>query len=103
MATSRWRLRVRLQPRAACTGLIGWHGEAIKVQVQAPPVGGAANEALIDLLATFFAVPHRAVRILHGATSRDKVLEIETPDPAGCQARLEATLQARVDKGKHAD
>jgi uncharacterized protein len=92
------RLRVRLQPRAACNRIVGRHGDAIKIQVHAPPVEGAANAALIDLLAEALDVPRRAVRIVQGATGRDKLVEIHTPDPAACRQRLAAALQPRVDK-----
>ncbi len=99
------RLQIHLQPRATRDRIIGWHGSALKVQVHAPPVEGAANAALIDLLATTLAVPRRAVRILQGSTSRHKVVEIDSPDLAGCRQRLDAALQAQalqahVDKGR---
>jgi hypothetical protein len=96
------RLQIHLQPRAARTRIVGRHGAAIKVQVQAPPVDGAANAALIDLLAALLAVPRRTVRIIHGTTGRDKVVEIDAPDPAACRARLDALLPPRVDNLKHA-
>ena len=96
------RLQVHVQPRAARTRIVGRHGAAIKVQVQAPPVDGAANAALIDLLAALLAVPRRTVRIIQGTTGRDKVVEIDAADPAACRARLDALLSPRVDKPKHA-
>ena len=93
------RLRVHLQPRAARSRIIGWHGEALKIQVHAPPVDGAANAALLELLAETFAVPQRNVRILQGDTSRTKLVEVDCPDPAAGRERLAALLRARVDKG----
>ncbi|MFI5365942.1 MAG: DUF167 domain-containing protein [Candidatus Binatia bacterium] len=92
------RLRVHLQPRAARTRIVGWHGDAIKIQVHAAPVEGAANAALIELLARTLAVPRRAVRIVQGGTGRHKLVEIENADPAACRARLEEAVQPRVDK-----
>ena len=92
------RLQVRLQPRAARTRILGRHGDAIRVQVHAPPVAGAANAALIDLLADTLAVPRRAIRILHGLSSRDKLVEIQSTDLGACRRRLDAALQPRVDK-----
>ena len=91
------RLRIHLQPRAARSRIVGRHGEAIKIQVHAPPVDGAANAALIALLAETLAVPRRAIRIVHGATSREKLVEIEDADLAACERRLDAAI-GRVDK-----
>ena len=64
--------RVRLTPRARRTGIGGVHGAALKVSVHAAPVEGAANEALIVLLAKAFRVAKRDVAILSGLASREK-------------------------------
>ena len=45
------RLRVRVQPRASRTELAGRYGDALKIRLAAPPVDGAANEALVRFLA----------------------------------------------------
>jgi uncharacterized protein (TIGR00251 family) len=92
------RLQIHLQPRAARDRIVGWHGDALKIQVHAPPVEGAANAALIELLAQTLDVPRRTVRILQGSTSRNKVVEIDDVDTTVCRQRLDAALQARVDK-----
>ena len=92
------RLQVHLQPRASRDRIVGRQGDAIKVQVQAPPVAGAANAALIDLLAQTLAVPRRAVRIVHGAGGRAKLIEVQTADPTGVRRRLEEAVLSRVDK-----
>lgn len=73
----RVRLNVRVQPRAARTGIAGVHGDALKVRLTSPPVEGAANDALVEFLADTFAVARRAVRILAGEHSRSKIVEIE--------------------------
>ena len=73
------RFAVHVQPRASRTELAGAHGDAIKVRLQAPPVDGAANEALVDFLSERFAVARRAVRIVSGAQSRAKIVEIDGP------------------------
>jgi uncharacterized protein (TIGR00251 family) len=71
------RFAVHVQPRASRSHIGGLHGDALKVRLQAPPVDNAANEALVDLLAVELGVPRRVVRIVSGATSRAKVVEIE--------------------------
>jgi uncharacterized protein len=71
------RFRVHVQPRASRSEIAGMHGDALKVRLSAPPVEGAANEALTALLAEIFAVGRRAVRIVAGRTSRAKVVEID--------------------------
>jgi uncharacterized protein YggU (UPF0235/DUF167 family) len=47
------------------------------VRLHAPPVDGAANEALVAFLADRLAVPRRGVRIVTGATSRTKMIEVD--------------------------
>jgi hypothetical protein len=90
------RLRIHVQPRAAHTRIVGRHGDAIKVQVHAPPADGAANAAVINLFAEALGVPRRAVHIVRGGSSREKLVEIHADDPAASRQRLDALLQARV-------
>ena len=71
------RFPVRVQPRAAGSEIVGIHGDALKVRLAAPPVEGAANVALVELIAAALGVPRRSVRIVAGATSRGKVVEVD--------------------------
>jgi uncharacterized protein len=70
------RFSVRVQPRASRSEIVGLHGDALKVRLSAPPVDGAANVALVELLAEALGVPRRCVRVVSGATSRGKVVEV---------------------------
>ena len=70
------RISVRVIPRSR-KNEVSWEGETLKVRLTAPPVDGAANEALITLLADRLKLPKRALHIVQGATSRLKLLEIE--------------------------
>lgn len=70
------RLTVRVQPRASRDEIAGVYGDALKVRLMAPPVDGAANEALVSFLATTFGVPTRAITIVAGASSRTKIVEL---------------------------
>jgi uncharacterized protein (TIGR00251 family) len=88
------RLQLHIQPRAARDRIAGRHGDAIKVQVRAAPVGGAANAALVDLLANTLGVPRRAIRILHGASGRRKWVEVQAPDLDVCRRRLDAAIKS---------
>jgi uncharacterized protein (TIGR00251 family) len=71
------RFSVRVQPRASRSEIVGLHGDALKVRLSAPPVDGAANEALVELVAGALGVGRRAVRIVSGASSRSKTVEVE--------------------------
>lgn len=71
------RLEVRVQPRASSNQILGYRGGVLRVRLQAPPVDGAANEALVRFLADEFGVPRRQVRIVSGFGSRNKIVEVE--------------------------
>jgi hypothetical protein len=70
------RFKVRLQPKARASEVVGVFDDALKVRVTAPPVDGAANEALVELLAATFVIPRRAITIVAGLSSRSKVVEL---------------------------
>jgi uncharacterized protein (TIGR00251 family) len=70
------RIRIRVQPRASRSGIIGRLGDALKVSLMAVPVDGQANEALVALLAEQLHVRPSAIRVVGGLRSRTKVLEI---------------------------
>ena len=80
------RFKVHVQPRASKTGIAGIHGTALKVRLHAPPVDGAANEALIEFLAKRLRISKRSVRIVAGETSREKLLEVDGISVASVQA-----------------
>jgi uncharacterized protein (TIGR00251 family) len=69
-------LTLHLQPGAKKTGFAGLHGDALKVKIQAPPVDGKANKALLRFLAESFAVSLQQVSLLQGDTCRRKCVEI---------------------------
>jgi uncharacterized protein (TIGR00251 family) len=68
------RLRLRIQPRASRTEVAGLHGDSIRIRLSAPPVDGAANDALIHFLATTLGVSTRAVEIMSGHAGRQKTV-----------------------------
>lgn len=71
------RLTIKVVPRSSRSELLGPMGDFLKVKLQAPPVEGAANEALIELLRDIFRVPKKNIKILRGEKSRIKQVEIQ--------------------------
>ena len=71
------------------TGVYG-EGKAaqLKIAVQAPPLEGRANQALIAFLAETFAVPKNAIEVISGELSRSKVFLLRGVTPATAQALL---------------
>jgi hypothetical protein len=70
-------LAVRAQPGTKKSTIVGVYGEGIsaqlKIAVQAPPIEGRANSALIAFLADFFSIPKKSVELISGELSRSKV------------------------------
>ena len=85
-------LAVRVKPRAKRAGLLGWHGEALKVAVRAAPERGRANEELIDILADALDLPSSALEIAAGATAQDKRIRVTGIDATELRRRIDATL-----------
>ena len=85
-------LRIKVVPRAPQNRIEGWQGETLKVRLQAPPVEGKANGALIALLADTFHVGNGQIEILSGETARLKVVRIH-----GLSAEQ---VKAKVDSGR---
>ena len=71
------RFLVRVQPRSSRNAVDGVHGDALKIRLTAPPVEGAANDALVALLADELGVPRRSIRIVSGETGRNKLVEVD--------------------------
>jgi len=71
------RIKVKVVPRASRNEVVGMHGDCLKVKLCAPPVDGAANQALVEILAEHFQVKASSIRILSGETSRIKLIALE--------------------------
>jgi len=70
-------LSLKVQPRAKRTELGGTVGTELKLKVTAPPVDSAANEAVLEFLATLLDLPRRSVTLVRGQTSQHKVIRLE--------------------------
>lgn len=86
-----WLVDVRVQPRASRTEFAGLFGDRLKVRLQAPPVDGRANAALIEFLAEACGLPRSRVTLDAGQTSRDKRVRLHA------LASLPAALQSAAD------
>jgi len=69
-------IKVRVQPRAPRTEIVGEHAGAIKMRIAAPPVDGKANEECRRYLAKLLKVGATSVEIISGVSSRDKVIRV---------------------------
>lgn len=73
---------VRIVPRASRSEIAGEYNGALRIRIAAPPVEGAANRELIRLLARMFNLPQKAVAIVSGAGSKNKIVRIAGADSA---------------------
>jgi uncharacterized protein len=69
-------LSVRIQPRASKNEMVTMASGGLKIRLTAPPVDGAANEALVKFLADTLSIPKSHVEIVSGHTSREKIVRI---------------------------
>jgi uncharacterized protein len=79
---------VRAKPRASRPGIGEIREGVLEVRVAAPPVEGAANDAILELLAHALDLPRRAVTLVSGEHGRSKRLRIEGLTAAEVRARL---------------
>ncbi|HZJ14290.1 MAG TPA: DUF167 domain-containing protein [Chthoniobacteraceae bacterium] len=82
-------LRLRVVPNAKRSEVVGLHGEAIKIKIQAPAQEGKANAALLEFLAKKLDVPTRQVTLVAGEKSRDKIVAIEGIEETDARQRLQ--------------
>src|ERR1700679_1495737 len=83
------RVTIRVKPGSARPGVGGEHDGALIVRVSARAVDGKATEAALTAVADSFGVRRSAVRLVSGASSRTKIVDIDAGDP-----RLHASLLA---------
>ncbi|MBS1679463.1 MAG: DUF167 domain-containing protein [Actinobacteria bacterium] len=72
------RVSVRLRPRGRGDALLGFEEGVLRARVSAPPTDGRANRALCKLIAAKVGVAPSRVSVIHGAKSRDKVVEVQS-------------------------
>lgn len=82
-------LAIKVQPRASRNTIGGVAGGELKLQVTAPPVDSAANDAVLRLLAEVLDCPRSALRLLRGQTSRRKTVWVGGLDAGQVLERLQ--------------
>lgn len=85
---------VRVHPKAKRERIAGMFGEALKIELTAPPIDGKANEACIRFCADFLKVPRSSVTIAAGISSRNKVVRVV----GIATTRVEETIAAALAK-----
>jgi hypothetical protein len=88
MAEISCTLAIKAIPNAPRSEVVGWLGEALKIKIHAPPVEGKANEALCEFLADSLGLPRRAVTLVRGDTSRQKIVRIAGMTLADVRSRF---------------
>lgn len=86
------RIPVRVRPGASRTRVGGAYGDRLVVAVGARAVDGAATDAALVAVADAFGVRRRAVTLVTGVTSRDKVVNVNVPDEAAARDLLASLL-----------
>ncbi len=87
-------VHVHVQPAAGRTAVVGRHGTALKMRVAAPPVGGKANAACIELLAETFGVNADKIELVSGPSSRSKQFKLRGVDVEEFRAQLDRAVGA---------
>jgi uncharacterized protein (TIGR00251 family) len=82
---------VQVVPRASKERLGPVLGDRLKVQLTAPPVDGAANDALVALLARKLGWKRDQIHIIRGLTGRKKTVRVVGATPASLRSQLEDT------------
>jgi uncharacterized protein (TIGR00251 family) len=92
------KFNVRITPRAsrtAITGLIGEGDDAVmKIALQAPPVDGRANDALIEFLSELLRTPRSTIEIAGGEHARNKIIRVRGRQAAEILPLLEKAVAA---------
>jgi uncharacterized protein len=82
------RLTVRAKPRASKSRIVVVNGFELEVALAAPPVDGAANAALLELLSEVLSIRKSALSLVQGASSKHKVVEVTGLSADDVAARL---------------
>jgi uncharacterized protein (TIGR00251 family) len=74
------RLTIHVVPNARKSEVVGPLDDSLKIRLQARPIEGKANAALIRYLSESLNVPRTAVLVTHGLSSKHKLIEVQTAE-----------------------
>jgi len=81
-------LSVRVVPRSSREGIAGYAEGVVRIRLNAPPVEGRANDALIRFLAKALGVPRSRVALVSGEAGRNKIVRVAGITRAAALAAL---------------
>lgn len=82
------RIKVRVVPGAREDAIIGWQEDVLRMRVRATPEVGKANEAVCRLLASVLGLRPSALAVVRGASSREKLVQIDGLDDEDVRRRI---------------
>ncbi len=93
MGGPKTRLRLRVIPGAARSGIAGRHGEAWKLRIAQAPERGKANIAVLDLLSSALRVSRKQIELVRGESARDKVVTVTGLSLEDAEERLASAAE----------
>ncbi len=82
-------LNLRVQPRSSTDTIDGINENGqLKVRIKAPPIDSQANKTIIKFIAKTLGIPHRNIKLIHGAKSRNKIVNIDGITPESAAPKL---------------
>jgi len=92
------RFAVHARPKAQRSAIAGVRSGVLDVRIAAPPADGLANEELVRFLAETLRIGRHAVRLVRGASSREKLLEVAGLSADEIELRLNSRVRAASEK-----
>lgn len=80
---------IRVVPRSSKEGVAGFEGGVLRIRLNAPPVEGQANAALVRFLSKALDVPKSSIVLVAGGKGRNKIVRIEGITREALHAALE--------------
>ena len=90
--------KIRVQPRSSKNQVVGAYGDALKINLTAPPVDNAANKACGVFLAGLLSVAKSSVAIVSGHTGRNKQVLVRCPKDGGERESIKKAIMSWANK-----